>query len=130
MGASSPTNPASPGNRRSTSGPILGRADDGKSRTRGGVEPYWSPKGDELFYRNGGALLSVSYSVEDGSFQAGTSRERFKETFLAQQVNRWYDVFPDGEHFLMMQTVEGETREPVFIVNWFDELERLVPTDK
>ena len=95
----------------------------------GGLEAYWSPKGGELFYRNGGALMSVSYSVEDGSFQAGTPRELFKETFFCQSGGRWYDVFPDGEHFLMMQTVEGETREPVFIVNWFDELERLVPTD-
>ena len=97
---------------------------------RGHVYPKspGSPKDGELFYRNDGALMAVSYSVEGGSFQRGTPRELFSETFFSQQLVRWYDVFPDGEHFLMMQAVESETPEPVFIVNWFEELERLVPT--
>jgi len=101
----------------------------------GGGEPRWSPKGGELFYRNDGALMAVSYSVEGGSFQRGTPRELFSETFFSQQLVRWYDVFPDGEHFLMMQAVESETLEPASstisatdFVNWFEELERLVPT--
>ena len=62
------------------------------------------------------------------AFRAGARRELFAETFFSQQAVRWYDVFPDGEHFLMMQAVESETPEIVIVLNWFEELERLVPT--
>jgi hypothetical protein len=41
-----------------------------------------------------------------------------------------YDISGDGERFLMMQTRgHGVPQEISVILNWFDEVERLVPTD-
>jgi len=38
-----------------------------------------------------------------------------------------YDVSPDGERFLMIREEEPQRRIRI-VLNWFDELERLVPT--
>ena len=44
-----------------------------------------------------------------------------------------FDVSDDGERFLMLKPVNtAETSEPTqfhVVLNWFEELERLVPTD-
>ena len=45
-----------------------------------------------------------------------------------------YDVHPDGERFLMIKAVsgaegEGDPPQVVLVEGWFEELERLVPTD-
>ena len=35
----------------------------------GGTEPMWSPRGDELFYRDGDRMMVVAYRTgEDGDF--------------------------------------------------------------
>ncbi len=72
--------------------------------------------------------MAVTYSADDGSFRPGAPRELFGGTFDWDTLYRWYDVFPDGEHFIMLQSV-GKKNELLFVVNWFEELERLVPTD-
>jgi hypothetical protein len=49
-----------------------------------------------------------------------------------------YDIAPDGQRFLVIQeaAVAGEDDDPLagldqlhVVLNWFEELERLVPTD-
>ena len=41
-----------------------------------------------------------------------------------------YDVSPDGQRFLMVRAVEGVTRAQIHVVlNWFEELKALVPTE-
>jgi len=43
-----------------------------------------------------------------------------------------YDVSPDGERFLMVDAPDRElltVTEIHVVVNWFEELNRLVPTD-
>ena len=45
-------------------------------------------------------------------------------------TNRRLDVSPDGNRFLMLK-LSGDashTGHPILIKNWFDELQRLVPT--
>ena len=41
-----------------------------------------------------------------------------------------YDITPDGKRFLIVKEskAEGESAEVVVVLNWFNELERLVPT--
>ena len=39
-----------------------------------------------------------------------------------------YDVAPDGERFVTVSTVESRQTMTI-VLNWFEELERLVPTD-
>ena len=75
-------------------------------------------------------MLAVSYTAKDDSFEHDAPRELFRADFLTE--DRSYDVFPDGEHFLMLQPTGGWSVAPteaVVVLNWFEELTRLVPTN-
>ena len=42
-----------------------------------------------------------------------------------------FDISPDGERFLVVQELVGETTtELILVQNWFQELKRLVPIEK
>ena len=40
-----------------------------------------------------------------------------------------WDISPDGERFLMMKEATDETAQLVIVLDWFEELKRLVPTN-
>jgi serine/threonine-protein kinase len=91
----------------------------------GGNEPYWSPTGRELFYRNGDAMMAVDVSTNP--VKAGVPRKIFEghyEPSLALYAN--YSVTSDGERFLMVKRIDQGTSQPQInvAVNWFDELRR------
>jgi Tol biopolymer transport system component/tRNA A-37 threonylcarbamoyl transferase component Bud32 len=98
--------------------------------TDGGSEPRWSAQGREIFFRNADQMLVAP--VEPGpTLRAGTPRVLFEERFLAYIWNVSYDVAADGERLLMVQTLdESAAPDRVHLVlNWFEELNRLVPTE-
>ncbi len=39
-----------------------------------------------------------------------------------------YDISPDGQRFLMVERQEQEQGQINVVLNWFEELKRLVPT--
>jgi serine/threonine-protein kinase len=97
----------------------------------GGNSPVWGPQGREIFYR----------SLEDGAMMA--AKIRTEPTFTAEAPvvlftgnyyrarDRNYDISPDGRRFLMLKEV-GQSSDPdtlVVVLNWFEELKRLVPTE-
>ncbi len=95
----------------------------------GGTDPVWSSDGTELFYRNGEAMMAVS--VETGtSFTAGTPELLFEGRFkLGVHGSLSYDVSADGR-FLMIERSQDETTDRLHVVlNWFEELKRLAPTE-
>jgi len=102
--------------------------------SEGGYEPTWSRDGKELFYR-WGAMMAVTVEVvttETGpELRAGTPQELFKGQFFYSGVESVagfsYDVDADGR-FIMIQ--EDEESEIVVVLNWFEELKRLVPIEK
>ena len=97
----------------------------------GGSEPLWSPDGSEIFYRAGDRLMAVPVTTEP-AFEAGSPEELFTRSY-AVRIGRMYDIHPDGQRFLMVKpaetTEEGSRNDVVLVQNWFEELERLVPTD-
>ena len=95
--------------------------------TNGGREPVWSRDGTELFYRRGDELLSVDVDTGD-ELEAGTPRTLLTARFAvsAGGRNQNYDVSLDGERFVYVQRDEGVPRELRVVVNWFEELERVV----
>ena len=97
--------------------------------TDGGVEPAWSADGRELFYRNGYQMLAVP--VETGpTFSAEKPELLFEERYkLAPIPIAGYDVSPDGERFLMIREDKKDAGQINVVLNWFEELKRLVPTD-
>jgi eukaryotic-like serine/threonine-protein kinase len=104
--------------------------------TEGGSEPMWNPKGKELFYRsgdNGDKMMAVDISTQPG-FVAGKPRQLFEGKYLPDPYARAnYDVSPDGQRFLMLKPSEQLGAAPTqinVVLNWFEELKRLVPTGK
>ena len=99
--------------------------------TEGGYEPIWSRDGKELFYRNADKMMFVTIETEQ-EFKAGVPQELFKGQFWgsATEFYNTYDVAPDGR-FLMFQEPGGSTPLGINVVlNWFDQLKKLVPTGK
>ncbi len=69
--------------------------------------------------------------VETGDrFSMGRPRALFSGDFRQDATGHAsYDVSPDGQSFVMIQESRDEPLTEIHIVlNWFDELERLVPT--
>ncbi len=95
----------------------------------GGGEPVWAPQGQELFYLNGEAMMVVGFKTEP-TFTAGSPVVLFtgRYTTIGAVVN--YDISPDGQRFLMIKAAEEEEGpgQINIVLNWFEELKRLVPT--
>ncbi len=77
----------------------------------------------------------MAMPIETGpNLQAGIAETLFDPAaFLASPSFRHWDVSPDGRRLLMIRrtgaaTSDGQS-EIVLILNWFEELKRLVPVN-
>ena len=99
--------------------------------TEGGREPVWSTQGLELFFRSGSRLMSVE--IESGRIPLPrTVLNASDYVRSAPQVGLpAYDVFPDGRTFVMIQHEQlGPAPQLRVVINWFEQLTRLVPSNK
>ena len=90
----------------------------------------WSPDGTELFYRSGNRMMVVSVETEL-AFRPGRPEVLFEGRYVNSRIvsgNPYYDISPDGQRFLMIKDIEGRTGQINVVLNWFEELKRLVPT--
>ncbi len=100
--------------------------------TDGGTEPVWNRNGRELFYRSGEKMMAVDIATQP-SFVAGKPRMLFERQYVPTAGTfPFYDVSPDGQRFLMIKPVEqAQAATQINVVlNWFEELKRLVPPGK
>ena len=104
--------------------------------TDGGRQPLWSPDGRELFYRAPTGMMVVPVLDTEPAFRAGGPEVLFETQYYLLRSGRTYDLHPDGQRFLMVKDAAlsddaGTSASPqiVLIQNWFEELERLVPTN-
>jgi Tol biopolymer transport system component len=102
----------------------------------GGVAPRWREDGKELFYYAADSqLMAVPVSGDEKAFQVGVPAPLFKirlllGPFSAVGFIQQYDVMPDGQRFLLNLPVDDSPISPVTVVlNWVEELTRLVPTN-
>jgi serine/threonine-protein kinase len=99
--------------------------------TAGGEEPRWSPDGRELYYRNNNLFMSVAVDTRS-TFQNGTPKTLFNGVYdLRSNSGVSYDVDPKGNRFFMIRLAENanSTAQVRIVLNWFDELRRLAPTN-
>jgi hypothetical protein len=68
-------------------------------------------------------MMAVSVEFEP-IFRAGTPRPLFEG-----QYTEYYDITADGTHFVMLIREQKELTEMNVVLNWFEELRRLVPTN-
>ena len=99
--------------------------------TNGGTEAVWAGNGD-LFYRNENRdqMFVVDITTEP-TFSAGTPRLLFEGLHPGGAGNRaFYDITPDGQRLLMVHVQgQGPGAQIDVVLNWFEELKRLVPTN-
>ena len=101
--------------------------------TDGGVQPVWARSGRELFYRNADKMMAAAIEAKP-AFSAAKPKLLFEGHYEAGifPFEPNYDVSPDGQRFLM---VKGSAQESAatqlnVVLNWPDELRRLVPAGK
>ena len=108
--------------------------------TDGGSEVRWSSKGNELFYRTGGQrekMMAVDIQTQP-TFSAGKPRLLFEGPYANNLAGGAtaadYSMSPDGQRFLMLKAKEQQQTAALtqihLVLNWFEELNRRVPTPR
>jgi Tol biopolymer transport system component len=97
--------------------------------TDGGTEPVWARSGRELFFRSGSEMMVSDIVASSASFKASRPRVLFRAPFAANATYADYDVSPDGQHFVMLNSgeQEGASGQIGVLINWFEELKQRVP---
>jgi serine/threonine-protein kinase len=112
--------------------PLAGGGAKWQISTEGGMEPLWSNNGRELFYRNAAKMMAVNVTTAS-EFKSDTPRVLFEKQFRGPTIPTGQSgVSADGQRFLMLETVDGEkpVTEMNIVLNWAEELKRLLPTAK
>jgi eukaryotic-like serine/threonine-protein kinase len=95
--------------------------------TRGGTQPVWNRNGKEIFYRIGNKMMVVDVSARV-DLTLSQPRQLFDQRYVFQNISLAnYDVSPDGQRFVMIKDEAGSGRLNI-VLNWTEELKRLVPT--
>ncbi len=97
--------------------------------TNGGNQPRWSVDGAELFYVDISTnMLTVVPVSTEPTFTVGEPQALFASGNLRETsaANYWrYDVFPDGQRFVMLAPVESDddgAQTTIRVVeNWYEE---------
>jgi serine/threonine-protein kinase len=89
----------------------------------GGMFPVWAASGREILYRQGGKINSIPVKTAP-DFTVETPRTLFEGRYLTG-----YDIAPDGQKLLMVANEQGTWPAQMHVVlNWTDELKRLIPS--
>jgi serine/threonine protein kinase/Tol biopolymer transport system component len=104
--------------------PFLRPGERKQVSSRGGTEPLWSPRGDELFYREGSRLMVTHVDGSGERFVVGETLVRVDDLrmgewsgFGADAAN--YDVSRDGERILLVRRRNPVTATVIDVVlNW------------
>jgi Tol biopolymer transport system component len=84
----------------------------------GGQYPFWSRKGDALFYWEGAVLIEVP--VQAGSaLTLGTARKLFSAASLG--LEQTLDIASDGRFLVVRRSSEDPRRGLLLVENWLEE---------
>ncbi len=91
--------------------------------TGGGDDPAWSPRGGEVFYRNGTKIMAVPVRTSPSFAVLGKPQELFSGEFDFSQRTNWSPSV-DGS-FVMVKADPSFGRQLRVVFNWFAEVEKM-----
>jgi serine/threonine-protein kinase len=95
----------------------------------GGLEPVWSRRSGELFYRRGGQWFVTR--PKDGATTSWETPRLVFETDFIDTPGRSYDVSADGRRLLVLRSTRRPEKTKIHLVQgWFEELRRLPTPDE
>ncbi len=95
--------------------------------SKGGTDPAWSHRGNELFYRDSAGTLVAAEITTTPTVSVGRVTPLFPtdgfqiSTFFASHS---YAVAPDGRRFLFSRRVRPRAERLIVVENWFEELRK------
>ncbi len=101
--------------------------------TAGGAHPTWSKNTQELMYVIDDQMMTVKYRVKEGAFEHERARAWAPVRYATAGPTRKYALHPDGKRVIVAtpDTTAAARYDTVTLVfNFFDELRRLLPTDR
>jgi len=104
--------------------PVPGPGQKIQISTAGGTQPVWARNG-ELFYRNGDQIMAVEVKTQP-TFSTTPPRLLFGGPYFWFTGRSNFDVTPDGQRFLMLQSQESPATQVNVVLNWFEELKQRV----
>ncbi len=115
--------------------PFPGPGGKWKVSTAGGKFPAWAAATHELFFLGGDdRIMAAAYSTQGDSFSVGTPRVWSPTPVRRIGVLQNFDVSPDGKRVVMLpqpaREDTGGSHHATFLLNFFDEVRRRVPTSK
>ena len=105
--------------------PFSGSGSKHQISTEGGTEPVWAPDGRELFFRNGDKMMVVNINTHP-EFKVSKPNLLFRGWYSTDRIAANYDISPDGQRFLMIKGEQTAVTQIKVILNWAEELKRLV----
>ena len=102
----------------------------------GGLTPQWGPDGRALFFQTRNGTIMVAAIETEPTFNPGIPVPVFGEPYwisAATYPDRAFDISSDGQRLLVIKegaTTDTTVEEPEIhvVLNWTEELTRLVPT--
>ncbi len=96
----------------------------------GGQEPQWSPDGETLFFRAANNLMATDITAASGFVHSTPEAVLDASDYRFSTSGRAYDIGPDGRFLMITDTDVRDAFQIHVVLNWFTELERLVPTSE
>ena len=88
-------------------------------------EPLWSADGSTIYYRAGNQWWAVDVTLEP-RFTAGAPRLVLEGAYF-NVAGRSFDLHPDGDRFLVIDTPRERTADRIYVIkNWVEEMKRQV----
>jgi hypothetical protein len=93
----------------------------------GGKAPVWSRDGTEIYFLEGRKMMAATF--DSGTGGSDTPRELFENLSLPGMYGAAnYDVAADGSFLMVLGDESTITTSVKVVLNWFGELNRLVPS--
>ena len=97
--------------------------------TGGGMDVAWMPSGDGLTFVHPVTSLLFRVDVTMPGLEASPPRPWLTEPVVNNTLGREYDVHPDGERVILAGRSAALPPKMVVVLNWVEELKRLVPAE-